>query len=107
MRLALYSRVSTKQHGQDVENQFSELRLWAKLNKHTIVGEYADKGWSGSKEKRPELDRLMKDARRRLFDGVAVWKWDRFARSHAVHQLFSRAIKGYMPASLASSQKHN
>ena len=36
---------------------------------------------SGSKERRPELDRLMADAHRRRFDVVAVWKFDRFARS--------------------------
>jgi hypothetical protein len=36
---------------------------------------------SGSKEKRPELDRLMADAHRRRFDAVVVWKFDRFARS--------------------------
>ena len=36
---------------------------------------------SGSKDRRPELDRLMADAHKRRFDAVAVWKFDRFARS--------------------------
>jgi DNA invertase Pin-like site-specific DNA recombinase len=40
-----------------------------------------DIGISGTKEKRPELDRLMADAHRRQFDVVIVWKFDRFARS--------------------------
>jgi DNA invertase Pin-like site-specific DNA recombinase len=40
-----------------------------------------DVGISGTKEKRPELDRLMADAHRRRFDVVAVWKFDRMARS--------------------------
>ncbi|HEV2493231.1 MAG TPA: recombinase family protein [Terriglobia bacterium] len=40
-----------------------------------------DNGISGSKESRPELDKLMTDAHRRRFDAVAVWKFDRFARS--------------------------
>jgi len=40
-----------------------------------------DIGISGTKEKRPELDRLMADAHRRRFDAVVVWKFDRFARS--------------------------
>ena len=43
--------------------------------------EYVDVGISGSKEKRPALDRLMKDARRRRFDAVIVARFDRFARS--------------------------
>jgi DNA invertase Pin-like site-specific DNA recombinase len=40
-----------------------------------------DIGISGTKETRPELDRLMADAHRRRFDAVLVWKFDRFARS--------------------------
>jgi DNA invertase Pin-like site-specific DNA recombinase len=46
-----------------------------------IVDTYVDQGVSGAKEKRPELDRLMADAAKRRFDIVAVWKFDRFARS--------------------------
>jgi DNA invertase Pin-like site-specific DNA recombinase len=47
----------------------------------TVVGEYVDTGISGSVESRPELNRLMADARKRRFDVVAVWRFDRFARS--------------------------
>jgi DNA invertase Pin-like site-specific DNA recombinase len=47
----------------------------------TIVDEYIDVGISGTKEKRPELDRLLADAHRRRFDVVVVWRFDRFARS--------------------------
>jgi DNA invertase Pin-like site-specific DNA recombinase len=46
-----------------------------------LAGCYVDSGISGSKESRPELDKLMADAHRRRFDAVAVWKFDRFARS--------------------------
>lgn len=46
-----------------------------------VAGEYIDLGISGTKEKRPELDRLMADAHRRRFDAVIVWKFDRFTRS--------------------------
>jgi DNA invertase Pin-like site-specific DNA recombinase len=81
MRVALYARVSTKQHGQDVETQLQALRAWAKQRKWKVAGEYADRGWSGAKERRPELDRLMRDSKAKAFDAVAVWKFDRFARS--------------------------
>jgi hypothetical protein len=46
-----------------------------------VAGEYVDIGISGTKEKRPELDRLMGDAHRRRMDCILVWKFDRFARS--------------------------
>jgi len=46
-----------------------------------LAGEYVDLGISGSKVRRPELDRLMADAQRHQFDVVIVWKFDRFARS--------------------------
>jgi DNA invertase Pin-like site-specific DNA recombinase len=46
-----------------------------------VAGEYVDIGISGTKEKRPELDRLMKEAHGRRFDAVVVWRFDRFARS--------------------------
>jgi DNA invertase Pin-like site-specific DNA recombinase len=57
-----------------------------------LAGEYVDAGISGTKEKRPELDRLMTDAHRRRFDCVVVWKFDRFARSVS-HLL--RALEGF------------
>jgi DNA invertase Pin-like site-specific DNA recombinase len=45
-----------------------------------IVGEYVDIGISGAKESRPELEKLMVDARRRRFDAVLVARCDRFVR---------------------------
>jgi DNA invertase Pin-like site-specific DNA recombinase len=51
------------------------------LSVDRFAGEYVDVGISGTKEKRPELDRLMAEAHRRRFDAVVVWKFDRFARS--------------------------
>ncbi len=81
MRAAIYARVSTTNHGQDVTLQTRELKQFADARGWQVVGEYVDVGISGSKEKRPELDRMMADAHKRRFDVVAVWKFDRFARS--------------------------
>jgi DNA invertase Pin-like site-specific DNA recombinase len=81
MRAALYARVSTNGHGQDPEMQLRELRDYVTRRGWDLAGEYVDLGISGSKEKRPELDRLLADAHRRRFDAVVVWKFDRFARS--------------------------
>jgi DNA invertase Pin-like site-specific DNA recombinase len=61
--------------------QTRELREYAERRGWTVSSEYVDISISGTKEKRPELDRLMSDAHRRRFDAVVVWKFDRFARS--------------------------
>jgi DNA invertase Pin-like site-specific DNA recombinase len=81
MKVAIYARVSTANNGQDPTMQTRELREYAERRGWTVAGEYVDVGISGTKEKRPELDRLMADAHRRRFDCVVVWKFDRFARS--------------------------
>jgi len=80
-RVAIYARVSTTTHGQDVSMQTRELRQFAEARGWTITGEYIDAGVSGAKDSRPELNRLMADAHKRRFDVVCVWRFDRFARS--------------------------
>jgi DNA invertase Pin-like site-specific DNA recombinase len=69
--------------------QTRELREYCKRRGLKIVGEYTDIGVSGSKDSRPELNRLMADAKQRKFDAVCVWKLDRFGRSlrHLVNAL--------------------
>jgi DNA invertase Pin-like site-specific DNA recombinase len=81
MRTAIYARVSTANNGQDPTMQTRELREYCERRGWEVAGQYVDVGISGSKEKRPELDRLMADAHKRRFDVVAVWRFDRFARS--------------------------
>jgi DNA invertase Pin-like site-specific DNA recombinase len=81
MRVAIYARVSTANNGQDPTMQTRELREYCERRGWAFAGEYVDIGISGTKERRPELDRLMADAHRRRFDAVVVWKFDRFARS--------------------------
>lgn len=80
-RVAIYARVSTTNHGQDVSMQTRELRQFAEARGWTVAGEYIDEGVSGAKDSRPELNRLMADAHKRRFDVVCVWRFDRFARS--------------------------
>jgi DNA invertase Pin-like site-specific DNA recombinase len=81
VRVALYARVSTADKGQDPHVQTLELQEYCQRRDWSVVGEYVDVGISGTKETRPELDRLMADAHRRRFDAVLCWKFDRFARS--------------------------
>lgn len=81
MKAALYARVSTNGKGQDVELQMRDLRSNAQTRGMDIFKEYIDSGVSGRRDKRPSLDLLMGDARKRRFDVVMVWRFDRFARS--------------------------
>jgi len=80
VRVALYARVSTFA-GQDPEMQLRELREYCERRSLQIVDEYVDKGVSGSRERRPALDRLRADCRKRWVDAVVVYRYDRFARS--------------------------
>lgn len=89
MRTAIYARVSTNGHGQDVSLQTREQRQYIERRGWTLADEYVDSGVSGAKDSRPELNRLMADAKRRKFDVVLVWKLDRFGRSlkHLINAL--------------------
>jgi len=78
MRVAVYARVSTVE--QKVENQLAELRRYVAA-RGWQPKEYCDTGISGSKDKRPALDALVRDAKRRRFDVLVVWKMDRLGRS--------------------------
>jgi DNA invertase Pin-like site-specific DNA recombinase len=80
-RVAIYARVSTTNHGQDVAVQTRELEQFAQARGWQVVGQYLDAGVSGAKDSRPELNRLMADAHKRRFDVVCCWRFDRFARS--------------------------
>jgi DNA invertase Pin-like site-specific DNA recombinase len=80
VRAALYARVSTHT-GQDPEMQLLELRDYCHRRGWEFAGEYVDIGVSGSRERRPQLDRLLTDCRRRCIDAVVVYRYDRFARS--------------------------
>jgi len=81
MKTALYARVSTLDKGQDPQMQLRELREYCQRRGWTVTGEFVDVGVSGSKDSRPELNRLMVEANQRKFDTVVVWRFDRFARS--------------------------
>ncbi len=81
IRAALYARISTLHHGQDPEVQLGELREFCRRRGFIVAHEYVDTGISGSRERRPALDKLLADCRKRLVDAVVVYRYDRFARS--------------------------
>jgi len=79
MKIAMYTRVSTRE--QSVDMQVEDLRRYCQQRGLKIYKEYCDQGISGTKDRRPGLNELMVDARKRKFDAVLVWRFDRFARS--------------------------
>jgi len=95
VRAAIYCRVSSDT--QTVDNQLHELRTYVSARQWTLAGEHRDECVSGSKDRRPALDRLMTDARRGRVDVIVVWSLDRFGRSlahvvTAVQELHERGV---------------
>jgi DNA invertase Pin-like site-specific DNA recombinase len=78
MKSAIYARVSTID--QEPENQLQELRRYAQARGWAAV-EYVDRGVSGAKDRRPALDELIVDAKRRRFDVLICWRLDRLGRN--------------------------
>jgi DNA invertase Pin-like site-specific DNA recombinase len=87
-KVAIYLRVSTKE--QSVEMQLNDLERYSMERGLKVFKLYQDNGVSGTKESRPALSELMDDAKKRKFDIVLVWRFDRFARStkHLVNALY-------------------
>ena len=79
LRVAIYARVST--HEQEVDSQLRDLREYGRARKYTDMQEFVDVGVSGSKESRPEWNRLWDQIQKRRFDVVLVHALDRLGRS--------------------------
>jgi DNA invertase Pin-like site-specific DNA recombinase len=100
VRAAIYARVSTLD--QEPENQLQELRRYVDARSWTAQV-YVDREVSGAKDKRPALDRLISDAKRRRFDVLVCWRLDRLGRNlrHLILLLDELAALGVAFVSLA------
>ncbi len=89
VKVAVYVRVSTKD--QSVDMQLNDLERYARERGLAVFKVYKENGVSGTKESRPALNELMNEAKKRMFDVVLVWRFDRFARStkHLVDALYT------------------
>ena len=92
-KVVIYTRVSTLD--QTIDNQLIELRDHCSKMGWEVVKEYADEGLSGtlSREKRPALNSLIKDAYRKRFDSVVCWDISRIGRSMKELILFLSDMK--------------
>lgn len=82
-KCAVYLRVSTVGHGQDVSTQLLDLKQMAEHRGYEITRVYSDEGVSGSKDSRPALNEMLADAKRGKFAVLLIWRLDRLGRSLA------------------------
>src|SRR5215469_7400912 len=79
MKAALYSRVSTRDKGQDVENQLRQLWEFCDRQSWSVSREFVDHA-SGKRSDREQFQAMFSAASRREFDSVLFWSLDRFSR---------------------------
>lgn len=83
-KVAIYVRVSTTnqvEEGYSIDEQKDKLSSYCHIKDWSIYNIYTDGGFSGSNTERPALEQLIKDAKKKLFDTVLVYKLDRLSRS--------------------------
>jgi|SRR6267154_3019534 DNA invertase Pin-like site-specific DNA recombinase len=86
MKIALYARVSTKDKGQETENQLVQLREFAAKQGWQITREYVDRETGGTSD-RVQFQAMFADASRRKFDLVLFWSLDRLSREGVLETL--------------------
>jgi DNA invertase Pin-like site-specific DNA recombinase len=84
--VAIYARVSTKDKGQEVENQLRQLREFSAVQGWRVVREYVDHE-SGSRDDRAEFQAMFRDASQRKFDVLLFWDLDRLSREGVLETL--------------------
>lgn len=80
MRAFLYARVSTKDKGQDPENQLPEMRRSVEIRQWKLRREYIDHASAGGKKVREQFDEMLEACDRGEADVILIWALDRFSR---------------------------
>ncbi len=95
-KAVIYARYSS--HGQteqSIEGQLHDNHAWAKQNNITVIGEYIDRAVTGTKDARPDFQRMIEDAAKKQFEMIIVWKLDRFARNRYDSAIYKAKLKKY------------
>ena len=93
-RAVIYARYSShNQTEQSIEGQLHDAYAWAERNGISVIGEYIDRALSGTKDNRPDFQRMIRDAEKRQFSLVIVWKLDRFARNRYDSAIYKARLK--------------
>ena len=92
----IYARYSShSQTEQSIEGQLHDAYEYAQREGYQVVGEYIDRAQSGTKDKRPDFQRMIADAPKKQFQTVIVWKLDRFARNRYDSAIYKAKLKKY------------
>lgn len=90
----IYARYSSSgQRDESIEGQLRDCHAYAERYGVTIVGEYCDRALTGTSDKRPEFQRMIRDSARGQFEVVICWKNDRFARSRYDSAVYKYKLK--------------
>ena len=90
----IYARYSSHaQTEQSIEGQLHDAYEYAERNGYKIVGEYIDRALTGTKDTRPDFQRMIRDAATHAFAVVLVWKLDRFARNRYDSAVYKSQLK--------------
>ena len=92
----IYARYSS--HGQteqSIEGQLHDGHAWAEKNGYNVIGEYIDRALTGTKDARPDFQRMIRDAEKKQFSVIIVWKLDRFARNRYDSAIYKARLKKY------------
>ena len=96
MNAVIYARYSSQnQTEQSIEGQLRDNHAWAKQHDVTVIGEYIDRALTGTKDARPDFQRMIADAASKQFEMVIVWKLDRFARNRYDSAVYKSKLKKY------------
>lgn len=92
----IYARYSShSQTEQSIEGQLHDNYAYADRCGYHVIGEYIDRALTGTKDDRPDFQRMIKDAEKRQFQIIIVWKLDRFARNRYDSAIYKRQLKKY------------
>ncbi len=90
----IYARYSSdNQRDESIDGQLRVCKEYAERNGIQLVGEYIDRAISGRKDNRPDFQRMIHDSKKKLFDVVLVWKFDRFSRDRFDAAIYKKKLK--------------
>lgn len=93
-KAVIYARYSSSgQREESIEGQIRECRQYADHAGFRVVGEYADHALTGTNDKRPDFQRMIRDSAKGQFSAVIVWKYDRFARNRYDSAIYKAKLK--------------
>ena len=90
----IYARYSSdNQRDESIDGQLRVCKEYAERNGIQLVGEYIDRAISGRKDNRPDFQRMIHDSKKKLFDVILVWKFDRFSRSRFDAAIYKKKLQ--------------